>query len=213
MTLPSKYRRSKPFSHLYWILGISAIITAVVVTLFIQTTGVLSFGPIQKNLYIEPQLLKRQSVHSKGNTIEYLTTGPIFSEFSFFCDRGNWGGWVKTSPPLYCLKLSYDGKPGIVELNIDRKFPHVSNVAYDALINFPIPFQILKADTDNTTIRIELPSSWAFNAGFNGILISGNERSSTFLNPWFPWVVVLGVGTFIGFVFLLLKIRDKDLRK
>ena len=207
MTLPSKYRRPISFSHLYWILGISAIITALVVALFIHTTGVLSVGTNQKNLKIEPQLLSHEFVYSNGDTLEYLTTGSMFSEFSFHCDNAYWKRWL--SPTLYCLKLSYDGKPGIVELYIDRKFPHLSYVNYGPG-NWPIPFQLLEVDTNYTKLRIELPSAWAFNWGSNLILITGNEGGlMPFLNPWLPWVVFLGIGTFIGSAFLFVKIRDK----
>jgi hypothetical protein len=210
VTLPSKYRRPISSSNLYWILGISAIITAVVVALYLYYTYV-PFEPVQKDLNIESEAM-RKFVHSKkGETLEYLTTGPTFTQFDFYCDGTNWGFLRFFSPSLTCLKVFYDGKPGIVEFYIERNFLPITQVAYDGALtnNWPIPYQILRENTNSTKIRIELPSS----DDFSGFVISNADRGS--LLPYFDaWTAfLLGVGTFvstfIGSVFLVANIRDK----
>lgn len=171
----------------------------------------VSFVPIQKNLNIETQLFTREFVDSKkGETLEYLTTGPIFTAFEFYCDRSNWG-WFRFSSSLSCLKLSYDGKPGIVELYIKREFPKITQVAYDgpSSYNWPIPYQILREDNYYTKIRIELPPSWEFNAGFNGIVISNSETGPMSYLASGKELGLLALGTFIGSFFLLVVIRYK----
>jgi len=90
--------------------------------------------------------------------IAYLTTGPTFSQFYLGCDSEMITSFYPT-----CIVLTYDGKPGIVELYIPKyiidEFSNLKDVHVEEnkIFDKNIPFQ--KLDNDRyATVRLDIPS-------------------------------------------------------
>jgi hypothetical protein len=136
--------------------------------------------------------------HHRVGNMSYLTTGPIFSQFVYSCEPGP-GSYASGGPS--CLALAYDGKPGLVQLEIPKylisEFPKIDEVYFNDLFSVlpkQIPFQVTEENNSYVTVRIDIPSN------HTGLEISGRTEgslSSLFFNRLFGWGFSLSVVLFI----------------
>ena len=122
--------------------------------------------------------------------ITYLTSGPVFSSFHMSCTPG----WPPDFGPYYnCVKLNYDGKPGIVELSIPLGL--LSELDWIDRVNvFPFidtSFQLISQDDIHRVYRIDIPS------GYQAISLVGGTKTT------FPFSFLLALGMFGVVLFLL----------
>jgi hypothetical protein len=199
----------------YIFLIVSIIISAIGGPYFGYMLA-LSMAPIEKDIDI-PEIATRKLVgqvnHQPQNTselsISYLTTGPTFYQFGYGCYPGSQSGGDPFTPN--CLVLFYDGKPGMVELEIPKhlitKFPAIDEVSHGdwSLPDKEIPFQIIREDSSYTTIRIDVPSNYTEIS----VLGSDEGSSSPFLNKLIGWIFILTVS--LWFLCLILYVLSKTL--
>lgn len=196
----------------YIVLSLLVIIS-VVVGMYSGYLMALSKEPIIKEIDIPETAIRKlvkqgQYEHYRVGNISYLTTGPTLSQFTYSCEPGP-GSYGPGGPS--CLAFAYDGKPGIVQLDIANylivEFPVINEVFYDGpfFLDEPIPFQIVKEENSYVTIRIEIPSK------YNVVTVSGSGEGSVspFLRYLFGWGFTFSGSIFFLSLILYVVIKNK----
>lgn len=136
------------------------LVISILLSLYLAYSIALFREPIEKTIDITESAARKFVMSKEGNGIAYLTTGPIFSQFSVGCESGL---FITIGFSPHCVVLTYDGKPGIVELYIPKyiidEFSNLEDVHVENPHSFEtnIPFQKLNQST-YATIRIDVPS-------------------------------------------------------
>lgn len=149
--------------------------------------------------------------HHRVGNISYLTTGTTLSQFGYGCEPAT-GSYAPGGPSR--LAFAYDGKPGIVELEIPKylisEFLIIDEVYFDvdfSPLGKQIPFQVISEDNSYVTVRINVPSN------HTGFKVSGRSEgplsSSPYVNRSFGWGYILSVALF--FLFLILYVFSEKL--
>ena len=162
------YKRSRfRKSHLAFVAAIVSILLGYILAHSMQGPTVETVT-ILKGVNVWP--FPERVVHEEYgiNLIPYTTLGPVFSSFSLNCYPV---GDSYLGPS--CLELIYDGQPGKVELIIPNKlvnriswpFEHISSI--DSTSYKSLPFQLIRKDSYDTALLIDLPE------GDHSLVING----------------------------------------
>jgi hypothetical protein len=114
------------------------------------------------------------------------------------------------------MAFGYDGKPGIVELEIPKylisEFPRIDEVYYEdfSILGKQIPFQVNSEDNSYVTIRIDVPSNnTVFEVGgTDGGLLSTSAYGRIF---GFKFIIGFLVSLVLFFLFMILHWASKKL--
>ena len=129
------------------------LILPIIFSIIVGEFIVISNLPYQKEIEIQPIILKSVERTETSQTVEYSTTKPILKE----AEKCYSDDSIKTPN---CLDFTYDGVNGIIEIILPKeiipKIYHVT-IPYFFMVESPLPFDLIAENEDYTKIRIILP--------------------------------------------------------